>query len=59
MNKSAQSGRNQGDRFIETARQLGVDEDEGRFLEKLAVIARQKPKDPPKPEPGSPPPKVP
>jgi hypothetical protein len=32
-------------RFVETARALGVDEDEGRFREKLRVIARQKPKD--------------
>ena len=35
-------------RFIETARQLGADEDETAFKEKLAVIARQKPKEPPK-----------
>jgi len=27
------------------AKQLGADEDEGRFREKLRVIARQKPKD--------------
>lgn len=44
----------QRDRFIETARQLGADEDAARFDEKLRVIARQKPKDlpsaPPAPE---------
>ena len=31
------------DRFTEAARALGADEDEGRFREKLARIARQKP----------------
>ena len=35
----------QGSRFIETARELGADEDEATFKAKLAVIARQKPKD--------------
>lgn len=35
----------QSARFIETARQLGADEDEVTFKAKLAVIARQKPKD--------------
>ena len=35
----------QRDRFIEAARELGCDEDEAAFKEKLAVIARQKPKD--------------
>lgn len=30
-------------RFIETARELGCDEDEASFREKLAKIARQKP----------------
>ena len=35
----------QRDRFIETARQLGSDEDEAAFKAKLAVIARQKPKE--------------
>ena len=33
------------DRFIETARALECDEDEAAFKAKLAVIARQKPKD--------------
>ena len=32
-------------RFIETARALGCDDDEAAFKAKLAVIARQKPKD--------------
>jgi len=33
----------QRDRFIETARALGAEEDVAAFKEKLAVIARQKP----------------
>ena len=37
----------QHDRFIETARALGCDEDEAAFDEKLKVIARHKPKDKP------------
>jgi len=36
--------KSQIDRFIETARLLGTDEDEAVFKAKLAVIARQKPK---------------
>ncbi len=36
-------------RFKETARQLGCDEDEAAFKEKLAVIARQKVKTPSEP----------
>ena len=40
----------QRDRFIEAARELGADEDEATFKAKLAVIARQKPKDKPEPE---------
>ena len=35
----------QHDRFIEAARKLGCDEDEAAFDEKLAVVARAKPKD--------------
>lgn len=31
--------------FVEAARELGCDEDEASFREKLAKIARQKPKD--------------
>ena len=37
--------KDQATRFIETARALGCDEDEAAFKAKLAVIARQKPKD--------------
>ena len=33
----------QRDRFIETARAVGANEDEAAFKAKLAVIARQKP----------------
>lgn len=33
----------QRDRFIETARTLGCDEEEAAFKAKLAVIARQRP----------------
>lgn len=52
------NGKKSGDeaqrsRFMETARALGADEDEAAFKAKLAVIARQKPKDePPAPEKG-------
>ena len=35
----------QGKRFIEAARAIGADEDEATFKAKLAVIAKQKPKD--------------
>ena len=43
--KSGQDAtRQQFDRFIETARALGCDEDEAAFDEKLKVIVRQKPK---------------
>ena len=41
---SDQGEKSQRARFIETARQLGADEDEAAFDTKLAVIARQKPK---------------
>ena len=43
--------KSQRDRFIETARAIGADEDEVAFKAKLAVIARQRPKDP-KPRSG-------
>jgi hypothetical protein len=36
--------KSQIDRFREAARQLGCDEDEAAFDEKLKVIAKQKPK---------------
>ena len=42
----------QRDRFIEAARELRCDEDEAAFKAKLAVIARQKPKDEPEPPKG-------
>ena len=35
----------QHDRFLETARAIGADEDMEAFRAKLGVIARQKPKD--------------
>lgn len=35
----------QRDRFIEAARALGCDEDPAAFDEKLALVARAKPKD--------------
>lgn len=41
----------QRNRFIETARALGTDEDEAVFKAKLGVIARQKPKDESAPQP--------
>jgi hypothetical protein len=49
----------QRQRFKEAARQLGADEDEAAFKEKLGVIARQKPKsraedDSPKPPKAEP-----
>ncbi len=44
MNDSNKDARSQYDRFVETARALGCDEDEAAFDEKLKVIARQKPK---------------
>jgi hypothetical protein len=48
MPKLKQDDKAQLDRFIETARALECDEDEAAFKAKLAVIARQKPKDEPK-----------
>lgn len=41
---TSSSHKSQRVRFIEAARALGADEDEAAFKEKLAVIARQKPK---------------
>ena len=35
----------QRERFIEAAQQAGADDDEATFRAKLAVIARQKPKE--------------
>lgn len=47
--KPPEDTRPQRDRFIEAARELGADDDEATFKAKLAVIARQKPKDEPEP----------
>ncbi len=38
------ASKNQGSRFIDTARELGVDEDEATFEEKLARLGKHKPK---------------
>jgi hypothetical protein len=43
--------RPQHERFIETARAVGCDEDEAAFRDKLRLIARQKPKAEPKSPP--------
>jgi hypothetical protein len=37
--------KSQSERFIQMARELGCDEDEEAFLEKLGQIAQHKPKD--------------
>ncbi len=42
---TANSRKSQSERFIETARQLGCDEDEAAFREKLGKIAKAKPTD--------------
>jgi hypothetical protein len=42
--KDPGSGQSQRQRFIETARELGCDEDEAAFDEKLKRIATAKPK---------------
>ena len=47
--KAPKPDSDQRTRFIATARALGADEDEAAFKAKLAVIARQKPKDDPAP----------
>lgn len=49
MAKVSKIDLSQHDRFIEAARELGADEDEATFKAKLAVIARQKPKETPDP----------
>ena len=48
-NLKATNRGSQIERFRETARAIGADEDEAAFKAKLGVIARQKPKDEPKP----------
>lgn len=47
MTNSPFDAKDQRIRFVEAARHLGVDEDETAFKAKLAVIARQRPKDEP------------
>ncbi len=42
MAKDHSNSISQRDRFIETARAIGADEDEAAFKAKLAVIARHK-----------------
>jgi hypothetical protein len=44
MTTDTRPKKSQRERFIETARAIGADEDEAAFKAKLAVIARQKPK---------------
>lgn len=42
-NGNQAKAKSQHERFMETARSLGCDEDEGAFDEKLKAIARQRP----------------
>jgi len=49
-NEQPAIGKTQHERFIETARELGCDEDEAAFDEKLRRIATAKPKPKPKPK---------
>jgi len=48
MMETKKPDRQQRDRFIEMARQLGCDEDEKAFDGKLKKIAKQRPKPEPK-----------
>ena len=41
--KAPDNSKSQRDRFIETARELGCDEDEAAFREKLGKLAKAKP----------------
>lgn len=53
MNQRHRTDTSRSDRFIETARALGSDEDEEAFRAKLRTVAKQRPKDaaiPEKPE---------
>ena len=43
--KNAASSESQSDKFKEAARELGCDEDEARWDERLRKVAVQKPKD--------------
>ena len=47
-----QKTKTQRDRFIETARDLGCDEDEDRFNDKLKKVAKRTTKTPERPEDG-------
>jgi hypothetical protein len=44
----AKDNRTQSQRFMDIARELGCDEDEGAFKDKLRMIARRKPEAPTK-----------
>jgi hypothetical protein len=44
LTNSRRPSEGQVDRFIETARKLGCDEDEGAFEEKLKRVAKARPK---------------
>ena len=54
MNKPPPDKTSQSERFIETARALGCDEDEAAFRDKLRVVARQKPEGKTKPPKAKP-----
>ena len=45
MKKKTEATKSQSDKFKEAARQLGTDDDEERFNEKLKRLAKQKPDD--------------
>jgi hypothetical protein len=49
MSTESQVPQSQSDKFKEAARELGCDEDEGRWDDRLRKLARQKP-EPEKPE---------
>lgn len=48
--KMTPESKEQIDRFKEAARELGCDEDEARFDEKLGKLVKHRPKKPEKPE---------
>ena len=54
MTEKVSADKQQIERFRETARQLGCDDDEKAFDEKLKVIARQKPTSLPVGQPSDP-----
>jgi hypothetical protein len=53
ITKKSKEVRRQGQAFIEAARQLGCDEDEAHFGEKLKKIARHKPQEATRKKPDS------